>query len=334
MISIVVSSYQEPLYQSFVNSVEKTIGVPYEIIKVENPGIMGICKAYNLGASKAKYDIICFSHEDVLCYSENWGEKVISHFNNIEVGMLGVTGCMVQTDIPSPWWYNSDFSTGAGRMLMKLENGKYYDHIRNPFNDTSKTEVKVIDGLWFCIRKSLFEKISFDELTFPGFHLYDMDISMQVNQISKCIVVYDILLEHVWQGKISNDYYEALLDYINKWQSKGLPVMTSYIKDDYFGAYNWFALLNVLGQMQRSSISKEIINKYKKYYYILQKRPYKGIYRMFFDLSKLIGYKNALRVFIKLEKWFKILPSNLGYVEYKEVDRNELLTQKIVSNVG
>ena len=76
MISIVVSSYQEPLYQSFVNSVEKTIGVPYEIIKVENPGIMGICKAYNLGVSKAKYDIVCFSHEDVLCYSENWGKRL------------------------------------------------------------------------------------------------------------------------------------------------------------------------------------------------------------------------------------------------------------------
>ena len=34
--------------------------------------------------------------------------------------------------------------------------------------------------------------------------------------------------------KISNDYYEALLDYINNGSPKGLPVMTSYIKDDYF----------------------------------------------------------------------------------------------------
>lgn len=73
MISIIICSKNKDLLKDVSANIELTIGVPYEIIAIENnKGEFGICKAYNDGASKAKYDIFCFMHEDISFETQNW----------------------------------------------------------------------------------------------------------------------------------------------------------------------------------------------------------------------------------------------------------------------
>ena len=67
------------------------------------------------------------------------------------------------------------------------------------FGGRSLVEVVAVDGFCFFMRKDLFEHVSFDEKTFKGFHLYDMDICMQVIDAGYKVCVFrDVLTEHCW----------------------------------------------------------------------------------------------------------------------------------------
>ena len=56
MLSIIISSYQDKFYSALEQNIAETIGIPHEIIKIDNPNLMGICEAYNKGALLSKYD--------------------------------------------------------------------------------------------------------------------------------------------------------------------------------------------------------------------------------------------------------------------------------------
>src|SRR5690606_19663369 len=106
MISIIVSSHNLNYFKSFSQNVNDTIGIPFEIIQVWNPGIIGICEAYNKGALNSKYEYLIFCHEDVFFESKEWGNKLITHFNSSsDIGVIGVAGGTYKSNFPSSWSY-------------------------------------------------------------------------------------------------------------------------------------------------------------------------------------------------------------------------------------
>ena len=67
MISVVICSINKILAEQVSKNIHDTIGVPFELIVIDNNLLKkGIAHVYNLGAGRAKYDVICFVHEDVL----------------------------------------------------------------------------------------------------------------------------------------------------------------------------------------------------------------------------------------------------------------------------
>ena len=103
MLSIIISSYQPHYYQALEKNIAETIGIPYEVIKVDNPGKMGICEAYNHGAQKAQYDYLLFLHEDVLFETQNWGKELIELLNLENCGVIGVAGTDYYGYVPYQW---------------------------------------------------------------------------------------------------------------------------------------------------------------------------------------------------------------------------------------
>ncbi|MDQ6901426.1 MAG: glycosyltransferase family protein [Bacteroidota bacterium] len=306
MISIIICHRNITSLEAIKESIKETIGVKYELIIIDNSqNKYSICSAYNEGVRRAKYDVMCFTHEDILFHTNNWGEKVIAHFADPQVGMIGVAGGMSQSGIPSAWWFNNYFAKSARNLLMKSpakKQEKLYQYYSNPFNDSNKTEVIIVDGLWFCVRKSLFNQISFDEKTFSGFHLYDADISMQANQHAKNYVVFNIFIEHLWSGSISKEYYSDLLAFTNKWSGQ-LPIQTGQVEADYMDKYNFHALRALILEMKTKNYSNKFISELiQKYQHIISKGAYAKWYLWYFYLSRKIGYANANRLFYRLEK--------------------------------
>jgi hypothetical protein len=238
MISIVICHNNLENLNEFKRNVTDTIGVPSEFIIINNTkNNLNIFQAYNIGVEQSKYDIICFSHEDVYFYTNDWGKKVTLHFQDSRVGIIGVLGSHFMPKSPSGW--NHPRVSSGGVYQGNVSNGVYYkepiyhlDYLKNK----QYIDAVVVDGLWFCIRRSLFNTIKFDEQTFKGFHCYDLDICFQVRKENmKVRIVSDIIVEHRSNGIINEEWIENSRLLYNKWkdylpQLEGIDMSIEEIK--------------------------------------------------------------------------------------------------------
>jgi len=298
MLSIIVSSHQQKLFDQLSENVEKTIGdIPFEIIQIWNPGIMGICAAYNKGAEKAKYPYLCFLHEDVLFHTQDWGHCLINHFKDDTIGLLGVAGGTVFPNCPATWWNNTILNKRHLNIIQ--HNNKKQSIMHDYANPIGKKIVDVValDGVFICARKEIFKKgISFDNKTFEGFHCYDTDICFQTLNLGyRVVVIFDIMLEHFSMGAINISWLESAEKLSNKWKNS-LPLFTYEIDKSLLLLYNHNALLEYSYLSKREGISDKIIrNNIKKYYK---------------SKSKIIFYKQSLRLWL----WM-----HLGYNIYRYI---------------
>lgn len=224
MISLIVCSRCPDKLDSLKKNVAKTIGTEYEFVIIDNSNNRyTIFSAYNEGVARSKGDILCFMHEDLVFRSKKWGNKVIAHLDNNEIGLIGVIGGTYLPKVPLITWWDCGMS---GHIIQGITIEKHYyrlipiHKIKERKERKEKTsEVVAVDGLWFCIKKSMFETIRFDDKTFHGFHCYDLDICMQVlDQNKKIEVVFDILIEHKSAGCKDNNFYDTLLEWYKKWE--------------------------------------------------------------------------------------------------------------------
>jgi hypothetical protein len=245
MISIIVCSRTSDIPEALKQNIQTTIGLEYELVIVDNSkNEYSIFQAYNEGGRRAKYPYLCFMHEDILFRTNNWGQKIIKHFEDTSIGLIGMAGTHFLPKFPS-YWTNSPFISEHN---LSNDNGKLIEcfHL-DLFKGKELIDVVACDGFCLFIRKELFNSIFFDEKNFDGFHYYDMDICMQVlSQRNRVCVCRDILIEHSW----SNNYSKKELDafdrdqqiFFDKWKdhlpiARGIDDIPQYVLDRLNGLY-------------------------------------------------------------------------------------------------
>jgi Glycosyltransferase like family len=229
MISIVVCSVKEMIFNKFSESVQATIGVPFEIIRIDNSkNEYSICAAYNKGKAKCKYDIICFSHEDVLFETSDWGNILANTLKDPTIGMAGIFGaCYVSSfaeDIVSR-------KECIGQVIEGYKDDKPLVTVSR-FLSGTVAEVVAIDGVFMVTKKTIINKISFSDGILRGFHGYDFDICMQIRQNYKVVVTRNIILSHLSIGDYSTSYFEAIKIVSKKWSSYLPAYLSSYSKNE------------------------------------------------------------------------------------------------------
>jgi hypothetical protein len=220
MISIIISSYQPEYLNAFSKNIAENTGVPYELIVVENKNAMSLCAAYNIGAKKARYNFLCFSHEDILIQTDNWGSKVVELFqSNNELGLIGVAGNTYKPIMPTHWSFpGADLKTFYMNIFQEYKyEGKRATHMLYNPKSERLSYVAAIDGVWFCTKKEIITENPFDETTFTSFHAYDVDISLAIGRKYKVAVTFDIDIHHFSEGGFGKSWIEETLKLHNKW---------------------------------------------------------------------------------------------------------------------
>jgi glycosyltransferase involved in cell wall biosynthesis len=225
MISIIISSADAEQLKQVTENITATIGAKFEIISVDNSaGQQGICTVYNKGIKQAKYDILCFMHEDVVIKTNNWGNILKNIFDeHTDLGLLGVVGGGYKPFTPSTWGglgVNNTFSNMI--QSYKYADKEPYHDFRNPLN-AKLEKVACVDGVWLATTSKVASEFKFDEDTFRGFHIYDLDFSIAVGQKYKVAVTYEILLNHLSEGRYSREWMVDTLKLHEKWKAV-LPV--------------------------------------------------------------------------------------------------------------
>lgn len=238
MISLIVCSRNKDISEILKSNIAGTIGIEFELIVLDNSkNEYSIFSAYKEGVSRAKYPYLCFMHEDVIYHTKDWGEKVVKHLQNEEIGLIGVAGGHYLPDCPASWWstfciseeYLQGYRTSTGEYSL-LHNSK-----RRVISGENKTSVSAVavDGFWFCIPKRLFKIIHFDDKYYTGWHAYDLDICLQVLDANFQVrVIFDILLEHSSFGNGNQEWLFGLEKFYKKWEKK-LPLIKGIELSDY-----------------------------------------------------------------------------------------------------
>ncbi|KQR69679.1 glycosyltransferase [Pedobacter sp. Leaf176] len=243
MISIIISSTSPVFLESVTKNITETIGVAFEIISFGNAdGKRGLSELYNEGARKAKYDLICFMHEDVNVKTQNWGAIVAHIFKqNEKLGLVGLAGSSYKTLVPSGWFCDAGAKiTNYVNMLQRYKFSETATKLvyQNP-KDKPIAKVTAVDGVWFCTKKSIVAQYPFDGALFQKFHCYDLDFSFSVSQSYDVMVTFEVLLEHFSEGNYDRTWIEETLKLHEKWSHifpidfDGLTKKEKFIAEKY-----------------------------------------------------------------------------------------------------
>lgn len=236
MISIIICSVNDEFARQVSGNIEKTIGVAYEIIVYNNSrDVKGICQVYNECALKAKYELLCFVHEDVLFQSQDWGKKIMEYFStDPELGLIGVAGSKYKSKTVSGWY------TGIREFdccnIYHLEGGNEKHRIYfTPDENKNEHDVVTLDGVFICCRRNVWEEVKFNGDILKGFHLYDLDFSLRASRRYRVMVTFEISLIHIVKG---NHYGNAWLRETLLWHKWGSALLPAIVPGDFAGIRN------------------------------------------------------------------------------------------------
>jgi glycosyltransferase involved in cell wall biosynthesis len=268
MLSIIVCTRNKMLSNAFIDNIKDTVGIDFELISIDNSGNdYSIFSAYNAGFAKSKFPYVCFVHDDVLLHTQNWGEKVIAHLQSPGIGRIGLAGGDLVTRVPASW---STLISRSENIIKSDKTGRkktVISHIPPDFNGI-KRSVILLDGVFICMNRTLFNSIKFDE-QFSGFHGYDFDISIQSTIAGFTnYVIFDINLEHFSVGKTDDIYYRNLIGVFKKW-GEYLPLIGKNITQEEthkVGDFEKERLYQLTKKMIRKGFSTSEIIEQTKYY--------------------------------------------------------------------
>jgi hypothetical protein len=199
MISLIVCSVNDDYLSQLRINLAETIGVDYELLVFDNKKEKkGICEVYNLLAQKARFEICCFLHEDIVFQTIGWGRNLVRHYeSDPSIGAVGVAGAKYKSARFSGW-YTGINEVDCANIIHRYPQGD--EKIQLCPSGKNAEEVVCLDGVFIAVKKEIWRSIKFDEVNLKGFHFYDLDLSLRIQEKFKCIVAYDILMVHITRG--------------------------------------------------------------------------------------------------------------------------------------
>ncbi len=297
MISIIICSANNFLLSQVKLNIQETIGVPHEIIAIDNSvNKDGICAVYNRGGAEALYPLLCFVHEDILFETNNWGLLIEQHFKNSDIGLLGFAGGDTKSIVPSSW--SSSFRSNEISIIQHYKSVNAFSK-RTISAEKSKPEVQknvaALDGVFLCTRKEIFNLHKFDEANFKGFHGYDIDYSLQILKHHSVVVVFNILVHHYSEGRPDKKWAASAIMLSKKWKDI-LPVSVYPLTNKEFNEHHWKTLQVFMSHLFRLNFRfDQVIFYYLKY-----------SFTRFFNLRRFL----SMGKYVLLSAYKKTFPEN------------------------
>lgn len=200
MISIVICSINPEKFRKITQNYTALMGKqPFEIIGVHDA--KSLSEGYNRGITQSVGDTLLLSHDDIEILSSDFLQKLTSHLKHFDV--VGFAG----TDrvIDGCW-----FSAGVPHLYGQVVHPDVTGYSVNCFDLSSAAHlgkmaignIRMLDGLFFAVKRPVLEKLRFDEQNFDGFHCYDADFTYSAYLAGfKLGVCNDIAVIHYSSGR-------------------------------------------------------------------------------------------------------------------------------------
>lgn len=181
---VIVDNGSKPDIKAYFDSIKSVADIRYIRNDVNVGPIVGI----NQGLRAAKYPYIAVIHNDVVIFEKDWLGKIVTAMgSDPEIGIAGIAG---RKEIFRTGCVNED----------SLKHNLQNEEDLGPVMAEDVTEVAVVDGLCFVIKRELLDKIGGLDEAYGYMHCYDLDVSLSSINAGYKNVVVKIEAMHVGNG--------------------------------------------------------------------------------------------------------------------------------------
>ena len=198
-------------------------GLEHEIIGMHDA--TSLAEAYNRGLRAARGDIVVLAHDDARILSPDFAARLLPALARHDV--VGVAG---SRKLLGGAWHFAGHPHVCGQIAMP---GDDIGQIVTLY-DVSQAEcagLQVLDGVFLAARRETALRIGFDEATFDGWHLYDIDFSYRAAQMGlDCATCNSLLLVHASQGSYNEDWLKYSQRFLDKHKDTVGPMQALFYK--------------------------------------------------------------------------------------------------------
>lgn len=221
MFSVIVCSVDSAKAAELRENIAQTIGVPFEVRVFDNrEARQGICAVYNACAREARYELLCFVHEDVRFRTAGWGALLAERLRAPRCGVVGFAGGTMKLRSITGWCL--DRRDARTHYDQPDASGRWVRHRDNPAAERF-SRVVCLDGFCLMTRREVWRQAPFDETTLPGFHGYDLDFTLAAARRYENQVCHTVDVQHFSAGKYTSAWRAGLEAFHAKWCDR-LPV--------------------------------------------------------------------------------------------------------------
>ena len=206
MVSIIICSIDDGRYASVSEDYRRSFaGIPHEIIRIDDA--RSLAEGYNRGIDRAGGDFLLFSHDDIRIVTRDFGARCLAHLQSCE--LLGIAGSAV---LAGSSWINAGWPHTAGQVGGDIIGGDAHERgtiAVSVFGSGPELVggMRALDGVVLFVRRALAQELRFDQETFDGWHLYDIDFSFRaVLAGHQLAVANDLLVVHASQGRFGPEW--------------------------------------------------------------------------------------------------------------------------------
>ena len=203
MISVIIVWNNEAKYQEALKYLNEQDYKDVEIIGLDNreKEFSSAASALNYGASISKGDMLLFMHQDMYLWQMDSLSKIAYYLCEEPNRIIGVAGIDVKTKKVI-----SDICEDKDKKIKRL------CPCENELN-----EVITLDECLFAMKKSLWQRIKFDEKNCDAWHLYGVDIcyaNMIFNGGKNYVISLDCCHDSLGNG--DRTFYKTLKKLVKK----------------------------------------------------------------------------------------------------------------------
>jgi len=172
---------------------------------------------------QARNDVLVFSHDDIDIASTDFAARLLQSLVSHDViGVAGTRRLMGEA------WHFASHPHLHGQVGVAVEGGGYQVNLYGVAQAESGG-LQALDGLFLAARREIAQRIGFDEVTFDGWHLYDMDFSFRAwVEGLDCATRNDLLIVHPSRGAYDEKWHEYSLRFLDKHKGRLAPAANRF----------------------------------------------------------------------------------------------------------
>lgn len=218
---------------------------PYEFIGVTAP--RSLAQGYNGAIERSRGDILIFSHDDIeFLEPQTWLARLQAHLRTYD--MIGLAGT---TKLVSAGWAMAGPPYTFGQVGELDGRSTPFRVLLCSVPAPAIAHIQAVDGLFMAVRRAVLERVRFDEETFDGFHVYDIDFSFSAYvEGARIAVAADLPVLHHSQGNFNQQWQRYAARFIDKRRSKLPAFRPRPFQHALVGARSKAELLEILNGAQ------------------------------------------------------------------------------------